>query len=145
MIKAVIFDFDGTIADTVPLCIAAFRKAIEPLTGKSISDADIIAAFGPSEEGTIMALIPDFYEQGISNYLKYYKELHEMCPEPFDGIKGIIQYLKDNNIITALVTGKGENTREVSKYHPDQMFLSVTEFKEYLKDNLSEISVLHED
>lgn len=221
MMKAVIFDFDGTLADTVPLCIAAFRKAIEPLTGKSISDADIIAAFGPSEEGTIMALIPEFYEQGISNYLKYYKELHEMCPEPFDGIKGIIQYLKDNNVITALVTGKGEkscsisltyynmdnsfeliktgspkgqiktegirevleyfnlspneviyvgdavsdihcarkagvpiisamwgsfvNTREVSKYHPDQMFLSVTEFKEYLKDNLSEISALHED
>ncbi len=114
MIKAVIFDFDGTIGDTLPLCIAAFRKAIEPLTGKSISDEEIVATFGPSEEGTIMALIPEFYEQGLSNYLKYYKELHGMCPEPFDGIKSILRFLKESNVITALVTGKGEKSCNIS-------------------------------
>ena len=26
MIRAVIFDFDGTIGNTLPLCIAAFRS-----------------------------------------------------------------------------------------------------------------------
>ena len=55
-IKALIFDLDGTIGDTLPLCIKAFRRSIEPLIGRSVSDAEIIATFGPSEEGTIMAL-----------------------------------------------------------------------------------------
>jgi beta-phosphoglucomutase-like phosphatase (HAD superfamily) len=57
-IEAVIFDLDGTIANTLPLCIAAFRKSIEPLLQASISDEEIIATFGPSEEGTIRKLIP---------------------------------------------------------------------------------------
>ena len=65
MLKAVIFDFDGTVCDTLPLCIAAFRKSIEPLAGRRFSDQEITATFGPSEEGTIRALIPEFYEQGV--------------------------------------------------------------------------------
>ncbi len=46
-IKAVIFDLDGTLADTLPLCIQAFRQSVEPLIKRSISDDDIIATFGP--------------------------------------------------------------------------------------------------
>ena len=71
-IKGVIFDLDGTIGDTVPLCIKAFRKAIEPLIERLVSDEEIIATFGPSEEGTIMALASQFYEEGVTNYLKYF-------------------------------------------------------------------------
>ncbi|MFA9463399.1 MAG: HAD family hydrolase [Velocimicrobium sp.] len=114
MLKTVIFDFDGTIANTVPLCITAFRKAIEPLAGKKITDDEIMSTFGPSEEGTIMALIPDYYEQGLDSYLKYYKELHDMCPEPFEKITESIQYLRNEKIKVALVTGKGEKSCRIS-------------------------------
>lgn len=58
MLKAVLFDFDGTVGNTLPLCIAAFQKAITPLAGRSFSEREIVATFGPSEEGTIRALIP---------------------------------------------------------------------------------------
>ncbi|MBY9081791.1 HAD family hydrolase [Paenibacillus sp. HN-1] len=112
--KAVIFDFDGTVADTLPLCITSFRKAIEPLAGRSLSDGEIIATFGPSEEGTIMALIPDFYEEGLSSYLSHYEELHGMCAEPFDGMRELLDFLKEQGIIVALVTGKGEQSCRVS-------------------------------
>lgn len=114
MIKAVIFDFDGTIANTLPLCIAAFRKAIEPLAGTYLSDEQIIATFGPSEEGTIQALIPEHYDEGLKAYIKYYKELHGICPSPFHGIKETIEWLKANNIIVALVTGKGRASCDIS-------------------------------
>ena len=69
MLKAVLFDFDGTVGNTLPLCIAAFQKAITPLAGRSFSEREIVATFGPSEEGTIRALIPQFYEQGVEGYL----------------------------------------------------------------------------
>ncbi|MEO3405654.1 HAD family hydrolase [Mucilaginibacter sp. CAU 1740] len=113
-IKAVIFDLDGTLADTLPLCISAFRKSIEPLIGKSLSDAEIIATFGPSEEGTIMALAPDHYEQGIAAYLQHYKALHNMCPAPFPGIINLLNTLKSKDIHIAMVTGKGEYSTEIS-------------------------------
>lgn len=127
-IKAVIFDLDGTLANTLPLCIKAFRRSIEPLTGRSLPDDEIVSTFGPSEEGTIMALAPDHYEKGISAYLEYYNDLHVMCPTPFDGIKDLLQTLKSKGIRIAMVTGKGEHSTAISlKYFGLQNFFEVTE------------------
>jgi phosphoglycolate phosphatase-like HAD superfamily hydrolase len=127
MIKAVIFDLDGTIGNTLPLCIAAFRKAVEPLLGRILSDKEIVAIFGPSEEGMIDALIPNQYAKVIESYLKYYRELHDMCSKPFDGIHEIFEYLKSKNIILALVTGKGEKSTAItlSKYDMASIFEAV--------------------
>ena len=36
MIKCVIFDMDGTLADTLPLCIESFRKNNRKVIGQHI-------------------------------------------------------------------------------------------------------------
>jgi HAD superfamily hydrolase (TIGR01549 family) len=113
-IKAVIFDLDGTLGNTLPLCISAFRKSIEPLINQTLSDEEIIATFGPSEEGTIMALVPEHYEKGIARYLEFYKQLHTMCPVPFDGIKDLLIALKNKSVRIAMVTGKGKHSTQIS-------------------------------
>lgn len=127
-IKAVIFDLDGTLANTLPLCIQAFRQSIEPLINRSISDAEIIATFGPSEEGTIMALAPDHYEKGVSNYLHFYENLHEMCPLPFERIKEILETLQQQKVHISMVTGKGKYSTLISlKYFALTHFFEVIE------------------
>ena len=113
-IKAIIFDLDGTLANTLPLCISAFRKSIEPLIKHSLSDEEIIATFGPSEEGTIRALAPMHYEEGVSNYLEFYSQLHSMCPTPFEGIEDLLVLLKQESIRIAMVTGKGKHSTDIS-------------------------------
>ncbi|MFP5079646.1 HAD family hydrolase [Pedobacter sp. JCM 36344] len=113
-IKAVIFDLDGTLGNTLPLCISAFRKSIEPLINHTLSDEEIIETFGPSEEGTIMALAPQYYEKGISSYLEFYRELHLMCPAPFDGIIDLLIALKNKSVRIAMVTGKGKHSTDIS-------------------------------
>ncbi|PTQ96873.1 phosphoglycolate phosphatase/pyrophosphatase PpaX [Mucilaginibacter yixingensis] len=112
--KAIIFDLDGTIADTLPLCIAAFRKSVEPLLGKAISDDDIIATFGPSEEGTIRKLIPQYEKAGVAAYLQHYEELHHTCPVPFPGITQLLDWLATENVPLAMVTGKGMDSTRLS-------------------------------
>jgi len=114
MIKAVIFDLDGTLANTLPLCIAAFRAAIEPLADRKVSDEEIIATFGPSEEGTIMALAPRHFDKGVTDYLQFYEQLHTICPEPFDGMKELLTELKQHAIHIAMVTGKGKLSADLS-------------------------------
>ncbi len=127
-IKAVIFDLDGTLANTLPLCIQAFRQSVEPLLNRSLSDAEIIATFGPSEEGTIMALAPGYYDKGVAGYLQFYENLHDMCPVPFEGIKELLQTLKDKGIRIAMVTGKGKYSTDISL-----RYFGLTHFFEWIE------------
>jgi len=113
-IKTVIFDLDGTIADTLPLCIAAFKKSVEPLLKAELSEQEIMATFGPSEEGTIRKLIPAYEEAGVKAYLQQYEKLHYTCPAAFDGIADLLDYLKTKNIQLAMVTGKGIHSTRLS-------------------------------
>ncbi|WP_207426619.1 HAD family hydrolase [Pedobacter sp. SYSU D00535] len=113
-IKAVIFDLDGTLANTLPLCIQAFRESIEPLIDRSLADDEIVATFGPSEEGTIMALAPDHYDKGVADYLFHYERLHPSCSEPFDGMRSLLEELQRRKVPMAMVTGKGPHSAKIS-------------------------------
>jgi len=113
--KAVIFDIDGTLANTVPLCVQAFRLALEPQLHRPLSDEEIKAAFGPDEEGTIMKFNPPDMKKANADFMRYYKSLHEeICPKTFDGIKELLDTLKNKGVCLAISTGKGQDTTEFS-------------------------------
>lgn len=113
--KAVIFDLDGTLADTLPLCIEAFRRSMEPACERLLTDDEINATFGHGEEGTIAALAPTRYDECIARYLEIYDALHdEMCPAPFDGMRELLGSLKAGGIVVGLVTGKGSKYCDIS-------------------------------
>jgi len=113
-LRGVIFDLDGTLADTLPLGIVAFRRAIEPLAGRTLTDAEIVATFGPSEEGTIRALAPAHYDAGIADYLRHYEALHHMVPDPFPEMRKLLTDLKARGVRLGMVTGKGARSAEFS-------------------------------
>lgn len=114
MTKAMIFDLDGTLGDTLPFCIEAFKRSITPLSGTELTTEDVIATFGPSEEGVIKKLIPNHYDEGIRAYWKWYRELHRNYPDPFPGIREILRELADAGVVLALVTGKSETSTMIS-------------------------------
>ncbi len=114
MLQCVIFDFDGTVGDTLPICIEGFRRTLETVAERPFSDEEIIAAFGPSEEGSFMRLLPDRFEEGLAAYLKHYRELHESRPEPFPGVREVLSLLRKSGVRTALVTGKGAGSCRIS-------------------------------
>ncbi len=109
-IKAVIFDIDGTLANTVPLCIAAFRKAVEPLVHRPLSDEEIMSHFGPDEEGTIKSLAPDDYKKGTSDFLRFYEAMHDEYASVFEGIPELLNELKQKGVHLTIATGKGKYT-----------------------------------
>ncbi len=52
-IKAVLFDFDGTLADTLLLSFYAFKFIFKKYDNRDVSTEELISMFGPTEEDII--------------------------------------------------------------------------------------------
>lgn len=113
-LAGMIFDLDGTLGDTLPLCIASFRHAFEGSLGRRLSDEEIIARFGPSEEGTCRELAPEGWQTVLKAYLKEYERGHERFTEAFPGIEDALDLLKARGLSLAVVTGKGRRSADIS-------------------------------
>lgn len=114
-IKAVIFDIDGTLGDTLPLCIQAFRQTVEPLVHHPLTDEKIKATFGPNEVGTIKKLAPGSdYNKAAIDFLHHYEALHHLCSQPFDGIVDLLKTLQNKGVHLAVATGKGKESSDIT-------------------------------
>lgn len=109
-----LFDLDGTLGDTLPLCVAAFREALEPLVGRPLSDAEVMATFGPSEDGTVAFFAADRFDEGMARFYDSYTRLHARWPAPFPGIREALELLKRRGSFVGLVTGKGRGGTEIT-------------------------------
>lgn len=92
MIKMVAFDLDGTICDSIPLCIEAFMKAVTPYADHELTEKEIINTFGLNEIGMVKAVVKKDWENALNDFYNYYEELHDMCAEPFEGIYELIAF-----------------------------------------------------
>jgi phosphoglycolate phosphatase-like HAD superfamily hydrolase len=106
-LKALLFDLDGTLADTLPLCIQSYQHAFAGLFGRPFSEEEITAHFGLTETGIFQRIAPDQWEQGLQDYFRYYEEHHIECREPFPGITAVLDFLTAHGVSLAVVTGKG--------------------------------------
>lgn len=99
MIRLVAFDLDGTIADTVPMCIQAFREAVSPYAGHLLSEEEIEQTFGLNEIEMVKAVTKEGSEKALIDFYIKYEELHSQCTSPFKGIIPLINMLKQNKVI----------------------------------------------
>ena len=123
MLKGIIFDLDGTLANTLPLCVRAYQQVLLSLFQREYAASEIIAHFGRTEDGIFQQLVPDQWEASFQHYLVVYEQLHWQCPEPFQGIRRLLELLKQQHIALALVTGKGRQTTDCTL-----RYLGLTEY-----------------
>jgi pyrophosphatase PpaX len=109
-IKGIIFDLDGTLAHTLPICIKAYQQAFEHFIGRPFTEQEVTAHFGLTEAGIFQRIMPEHWEEGLKLYFEIYEKLHVECPTPFPGIIQALQLLEERGILMAVVTGKGDHT-----------------------------------
>ena len=114
MIKLVAFDLDGTIGDTIPMCIKAFRQAVSPYAGHLLTDREIVETFGLNEIGMIKSIVPENWEQALRDFYSLYEKLHYECSQPYEGIRELIAALRAKGFILALIPGKGERSCRIT-------------------------------
>lgn len=114
MVSGVIFDLDGTLGDTLPVCFEAFRRVFASYTGVTYEDREIRAMFGPTEEGIFFSHIPHDGDGAMDQYLNEYSAVHHLAPEPFAGIRDVLAELAARAVPMAVVTGKGPRSAALS-------------------------------
>jgi phosphoglycolate phosphatase-like HAD superfamily hydrolase len=112
-----IFDLDGTLADTVPVCLAALRDVLAEFAGRDYADEEIVAMFGQTEEGIIRRVVPGQWERALEAFNTAYERRHQDCSAPFPGIRSALDLLAARGVHLAIVTGKARPSAEYSLRH----------------------------
>ncbi|GCE25427.1 phosphoglycolate phosphatase [Dictyobacter alpinus] len=126
-IKGFLFDLDGTLANTLPLCIKIYQQTFQHFTGRRYSDDEVTAHFGLTEGGICQRVIPEHWQQALAYYHQAYEQAHDECAEPFAGIIEVLQLLRSKGVRMAVVTGKGEHTANFTLKR-----LGIAEYFEYV-------------
>lgn len=114
-IRGVIFDLDGTLGDTLPVCYAAFRRVFQRRLRFTLNNREILGRFGPSEEGVLGGLLPAHdVDEAYAEFLAAYRWEHRRCRRPFEGVPELVDELIDSGVRLAVVTGKGPLSARIS-------------------------------
>ncbi len=107
--RAVLFDLDGTLTDTLPLVIAAVNAALAPVWGAARTPEEIRRLFGPPEGQLIAAEAPQDSE-AIERFYRYYRAHHRHTARVYPGVRPMLSTLLERGHLLALVTNKGRRS-----------------------------------
>lgn len=115
VIRAVLFDFDGTLADTLPLIYRSFREMWRGVDGRERTDEEILSLFGPPEEEIIRREVPEErLEASLEEYFSLYRKFHEEEVVQVPQVLQLLRDLKEKGCQVGVVTGKGRRSAEIS-------------------------------
>ncbi|MEF7562303.1 HAD family hydrolase [Bacillus infantis] len=114
--KAVLFDFDGTLADTLPICFEAFKYVFRQYDDRDITEKEIIGMFGPTEDEIIERNLQSTNEiqNAIEDYFSFYEKGHDRSFQLIEEIKGLLEFLKERNMKLGIITGKSRRGLDIT-------------------------------
>ena len=109
--RPVLFDLDGTLADTIPLLLASMRAAYGAIGGPVPGEREWLRGMGTPlraqfnkfenhDQDRVEALIAVYRDFQVANLAAYVKE--------YDGIRELLAALQTAGHPIAVVTGKGD-------------------------------------
>lgn len=112
MIKAVLFDLDGTVINTNELVIASWKHALGKHLARCPEDREIIMSFGEPLVDTARRYDNDNADAICRTYREYNISVHDQMIRGYDGMEDTIKNLKSMGIKVGIVTSKMRETAE---------------------------------
>ncbi len=116
-LAAIVFDLDGTLADNLPVVMQAYRRTFKQFTGRTYSDADIVALFGPNVEGIIRREVPDVCDEAVKAFYRALDQAYRGHDVTLPGMVDVLAALKQKRIRQAVVTGGSAGSAAITLKH----------------------------
>lgn len=106
-IRSVVFDFDGTLVDTMPSVVRGFSEAIELVTGKPVEAEELYKTFGPAPEAVFRQWMPESKIPGaLRHWLEFEAREGPEGMKAFPGVEEMLAALQDGGIKLGIFTGR---------------------------------------
>ena len=113
--RAIIFDFDGTLANTLPICFYAFQNVFKKFDNRDLSSKEVTSLVWHSDKGIIRNNLSNpKKEEAIEYYYEKYFEHHNRLVETNLEILELLNYLKKLDIKIGVFTGKAKRSLDIS-------------------------------
>ncbi len=109
-LKAVLFDFDGTLADTIPHILASFRHASGDVLGQVLSDDVLLRDVGIPLAHQMLVLShgdPDVADRLLASYRTFNHATHDEMVRLFPAAIEVLTTVRDHGLRMGVVTSKG--------------------------------------
>lgn len=127
MIKALIFDLDGTLADTCTSIAEAVNAACDHYGFTRKSYEQVKSALGNGAQKLIAAMIPEEYQNRIGEILDFYNneyaKVFMKVDKCYDGMKETVEAMKKDGYRMAVLSNKPDRFTKamVEKLFEDSM------------------------
>ncbi len=111
---AVLYDFDGTLMDTVPMIMESFRIAFLDVIGREEDKAFLLSTIGLPLAEAFSHYEPDVRKALQESYIRANNRLLETAVRSFDGVEEGLSALKHMGVLQGVVTSKRRDAAMIS-------------------------------
>lgn len=116
-IDAVLFDLDGTIADTFPTVLRIFNRLMVERTGRIWRLEELIPYFGPPETLMFSRMFPEDEGRAVSEAFFEMSRADGDDIRPFDGIRELLEELRESGIRLGVYSGASTEAARIRTSH----------------------------
>ena len=135
--KYAVFDWDGTLADTLPVILSAYDYAFEKLKLNRVSSDELKRILGAVQNKDVLEYVFGQYKDEAAKYFyEYINENHSKDLKPQPGAKELLDFCQKTGVESYLITNKKTKfiNQELSLLGFGKYFKKVVAAGEYGED-----------
>lgn len=110
----VLFDLDGTLADTIPLIVASYQHAFRTVLREEIEEARARAWIGRPLLGALLEESPEHGHELDRVYREWNLANTERLIRPYAGVSAMLPALSAAGVVAGIVTSKRRETAQLA-------------------------------